>query len=208
MADVKISALPAATSANTTDELPANQAGTTRKVTVEQLHEKFVLARDSNTVLVNNSTTTTSIYSCTIPANALAADRTAHTYLLGQYWHSVGASATLTLRVGYSTTTMYQENTTTFTASSTSRPIIIDLYLSNKSATNSQQLGGIVFISGTGGATTGWGDLAASATIVADIRGTAAIDSTSARTFEVFVTHSTASTLVSFEKLYAFTELI
>lgn len=33
MADVKISALPAATAANNTDEYPANQAGTTRKVT-------------------------------------------------------------------------------------------------------------------------------------------------------------------------------
>lgn len=32
-ADVKISALPAATSANTTDEYPANQSGTTNKVT-------------------------------------------------------------------------------------------------------------------------------------------------------------------------------
>lgn len=37
MADVKISALPAATSANTTDEIPVNQSGTTRKLTVSQL---------------------------------------------------------------------------------------------------------------------------------------------------------------------------
>lgn len=36
-ADVKISALPAASSAASTDELPANQSGTTRKVTVAQL---------------------------------------------------------------------------------------------------------------------------------------------------------------------------
>lgn len=37
MADVKISALPAASSANAADEYPANQAGTTRKVTGTQL---------------------------------------------------------------------------------------------------------------------------------------------------------------------------
>lgn len=37
MADVKISALPAASSAATTDELPGNQSGTTRKLTVAQL---------------------------------------------------------------------------------------------------------------------------------------------------------------------------
>src|SRR5574337_205292 len=37
MADAKISALPAAAGANDTDELPANQAGTTRKVTRAQV---------------------------------------------------------------------------------------------------------------------------------------------------------------------------
>jgi hypothetical protein len=36
-ADVKISALPAASSANTTDEYPANQSGTTNKVTGAQI---------------------------------------------------------------------------------------------------------------------------------------------------------------------------
>jgi hypothetical protein len=36
-ADVKISALPAASSVSGTDELPTNQSGTTRKVTVTQL---------------------------------------------------------------------------------------------------------------------------------------------------------------------------
>lgn len=36
-ADVKISALPAASSASDSDELPANQSGTTRKVTAAQL---------------------------------------------------------------------------------------------------------------------------------------------------------------------------
>ena len=207
MADVKISALPAASSANTTDELPANQAGTTRKVTVHQLHEKFVLARDSNTVLINNSATTTSIYSCTIPANVLAADRTARTYLLGQYWHDVGATATFNLRVGYSTTTMYQDASAALAVSATSRPVVLELYLSNKSATNAQQLGGVVLIGTTAGVTTGWGDLATGGTALS-LRGTAAIDSTSAATLEVFVTHSTASVHVSFEKLYAFTELI
>lgn len=37
MADVQISALPAASSAAGTDEIPANQSGTTRKITVDQL---------------------------------------------------------------------------------------------------------------------------------------------------------------------------
>lgn len=37
MADVKISALPAATSVSLSDEFPANQAGTTRKITLDQL---------------------------------------------------------------------------------------------------------------------------------------------------------------------------
>lgn len=46
MADVKISALPAASSAATADELPGNQSGTTRKITVGQIATR-VIASDA-----------------------------------------------------------------------------------------------------------------------------------------------------------------
>src|SRR3990172_7196168 len=51
MADVRISQLPAATSVASTDELPANQGGTTRKVT----HEQLVSAVDARATSLANA---------------------------------------------------------------------------------------------------------------------------------------------------------
>lgn len=48
MADVKISALPAASSAASTDELPANQSGTTRKLTVQKISDFVSAASGGN----------------------------------------------------------------------------------------------------------------------------------------------------------------
>lgn len=60
MADVKISALPAATAISLTDEFPANQAGTTRKITLDQLtgglRRNLVFACSDFFSLIENST--------------------------------------------------------------------------------------------------------------------------------------------------------
>ena len=208
MADVRISALPAATSAVTTDEYAANQVGTTRKVTLEQIHNRYVLARDPSTVTINNSNVTTSIYSCNIPANSLGTDRIARTHIHGEYRHTAGAAQTIAVRVGFSTTTMWYDLSVAAGVSSNSRPMYIILDLMNRGATNAQILGGFIQCGG-GAATTGEGDLATDEMLSATpLRGLAAIDTTSAATFEAFVRLSAASTLVSFNKWYGYTELI
>jgi hypothetical protein len=209
MADVTISALPAATSATSLNEIPANQAGTTRKLTVEQVHDSYVLGRDMSTVTINNSATTTSIYSVNIPARALGTNRIARTFILGEYRHTAGtASSGVRIRVGYSTTTMYHETAATPAVSANSRPIWAVFDLVNRNATNAQALGGLIEF-GAPGALIGEGDMGTDEIVSATpLRGLAAIDSTSAATFEVFVRLSDASTLMSFNKWYGYTELI
>ena len=208
MADVKISALPAASSGNSNDELAANQAGTTRKITLERLHDTYVLGRDMSTVTINNSNNTTSIYSVSIPARALGTNRVARTTILGEYRHTAGTAQTMNVRVGYSTTTMYQDTSAAPTVSANSRPVRLEFDLVNRDATNAQALGGLIIFGGPT-ATTGVGDLATDEVISnTPLRGLAAVDSTSAATFEVFVRLSAASTLVSFNKWYGYTELI
>ena len=208
MADVKISALPAATSATSVNEFPANQAGTTRKVTLDQMHEARVLGRDMSTVTINNSAATTSIYSVTIPARELGTNRIARTIIAGEYRHTAGASQTITIRVGYSTTTLYQDASQGASVSAQSRPVFLQFDLGNRGATNAQVLGGYMSVGAGGGTTTGEGNFGTTALLITPIRGLSAIDSTSAATFEVFVTLSAASTLVSFNKWYGYTELI
>ena len=207
MADVKISALAAASSAATTDEYAANQAGTSRKVTLQQIHDAYILGRGGAAANINNSAATTSIYSCAIPANVMGTTRTVRTKLLGEYWHSAGATATLTFRVGLSTTTMYQDATAALAVSANSRPVWIDVHLTNLGANNSQVFGGEVNVGATGGATTGQGDLATAGTS-AIVRGTAAVDTSSAVTLDFFVTHSVASTLITYRHWAGITELI
>lgn len=207
MADVKISALPVASSLTSGHQFAANQVGTTRSVTLQQIVNYPILGRGGVATNINNSTTTTSIYSVLIPANYMGTDGTVRTRLMGEYWHSAGATATLTLRIGLSTTTMFQDASAALAVSANSRPVWIDVNLRNLGATNSQILGGEVNIGGTGGATTGQGDIAAAGTS-GIIRGTAAVDTTSDATLDFFITHSVASTLITYRHWAATSELI
>jgi hypothetical protein len=207
VADVKISALPVASSVTSGHQFAMNQVGTTRSVTLQQVLDYVVLGRGGAATAINNSNTTTSIYSVAIPANYMGTNRTVRTKLIGEYWHSVGATATLTVRIGLSTTTMFQDATAALAVSANSRPVWIECNVVNLGATNSQVLGGEINVGGTGGATTGQGDIAAAGTSGV-IRGTAAVDTTSAVTLDFFIRHSAASTLITYQHWAGYTELV
>lgn len=207
MADAKISAFAAAASGLTTMELAVNNAGTSSKLTVFELLRTRLMGRDCAPTNLNNSTNTTSIYSCTIPANWMGSTGVVRTRLLGEYWHSVGAAASINLRIGLSSTTLYQDTTATMTASADSRPVWISFDIVNLGATNSQVLGGKMEIAAPT-ATTGQGDAATVAPTDVVMRGTAAVDTTSASTLDVFIKHSAASTLITYRHWYGYTELV
>jgi hypothetical protein len=209
MADSTISGLAIATSVRTTDRIPfvTLSASSTQAVTPQLLHDYYVLGRGGPAANVNNSTTTTSIYSVGIPANVMGTNRTVRTVLTGEYWHGAGTAATLKIRVGLSTTTLYNDVTATIASSANSRPVRIELSLRNLDATNSQCLGGLIQI-GTPGATTGEGDLAVASIVDCPIRGTSAVDTTSASTLDVFVWHSAASAQITYRHWFGHTELV
>jgi hypothetical protein len=186
----------------------ANLSGSsTQGLSIDSLFKTRRIGRDVSAHTLNNSATTTSIYSCKVPANSLGTDGILRTRILGEYWHDVGAAASFNLRIGLSTTTMYQDTTATFTASATSRPVFMQLDLVNNGATNSQVLGGKMEV-GAPGATTGQGDAATAATVDVVIRGTAAVDTTSDSTFDVFIAHSTASAHITYAGFYGYSELL
>lgn len=103
-ADVKISALPAATAVADTDEFPANQAGTTRKITLGQAVREYVAGAsgaagltDTTQVLTANCTanTTTTLTTC-MTTTGLAVGTWYFEY------HVVWQSATTTVGVNFS----------------------------------------------------------------------------------------------------------
>lgn len=209
MADSTISALPRVASPSTTMIIPiANLSGSsTQGLSIDSLFKTRIIGRDVSSHTINNSATTTSIYSVLIPANSMGTDRIVRTRILGEYWHSAGAVASFNLRVGLSTTTMYQDTTATFAVSATSRPVFINLDLVNNGANNSQILGGKMEV-GSPGATTGQGDAAVAAPVDVVIRGTAAVASSSDMTLDVFIAHSAASLLITYAGFYGYSEII
>lgn len=209
MADSTISALPRVASASTTMIIPvANLSGSsTQGLSVDSLFKVRRVGRDVVSAVINNSIVTTSIYSAKIPANSMGTDGILRTRILGEYWHSAGAVASFNLRVGLSTTTMYQDTTATFAVSVDSRPVFLQLDLVNQNSASVQVLGGKMEV-GAPTATTGQGDAAVAAPVDVVIRGTAAVATSSDVTFDVFIAHSVASTLVSFNKWYGYSELI
>lgn len=209
MADSTISALPRVTSPSTTMIIPvANLSGSsTQGLSIDSLFKTRRVGRDVVSANINNSAVTTSIYSVLVPANSLGTDGILRTRILGEYWHSAGATATLMLRIGLSSTTMYQDATAAIAVSANTRPVFLQLDLVNQNSASVQVLGGKMEM-GAPGATTGEGDAATAAPTDVVIRGTAAVDTTSNQTFDVFVAHSVASTLVTFRKWYGYSELI
>lgn len=210
MADSTISALPRVASPSTTMIIPiANLSGSsTQGLSIQSLFlGTRIIGRDVVSANINNSAVTTSIYSVLIPANTMGTDRVVRTRILSEYWHSVGASASVNLRVGLSTTTMYQDATAVFAASANSRPVWIQLDLVNQNSASVQVLGGKMEI-GAGGATTGEGDAATAAPTDVVIRGTAAVNTASDVTLDVFIAHSAASTLITWRKWYGYSELV
>lgn len=209
MADSSISALPRVASPDTTMIIPiANLSGSsTQGLSIDSLFKTRRVGRDVVSVNINNSAATTSIYSCKIPGNSMGTDGIIRTRILGEYFHQTGAVSSFNLRVGLSTTTMYQDTTATYTVSANSRPVMIMFDVVNQNSQSIQVLGGKMEV-GAPTATTGEGDAAVAATVDVVMRGTAAVNTASDVTLDVFYTHSVASTLVRFTKFYGYSELI
>lgn len=151
-------------------------------------------------VTIVNTVTETSIFSESIPANALGTARGLLITCGGDLQNNSGGTASITLKIKLGATTIYDSGTSATMASNvTFRAWSLWFILANKSATNSQDMVGAFLLGGTASPpTTGVGGLAASGPIMGPIKGTAAEDTTSAKTLDVTITLSTASANYSF----------
>lgn len=155
----------------------------------------------STTAVIDNSAAETSIFSGTIPANTLGTSGAVRVILSGQVLNDSGASQGYTLRVKYGATTMYADasNTTIIGNSSTRRTWRMEFTLFSDGTTGTQRVEGLIGPFGAAAAaTTGYGDLAASASInPVPIGGTSSEDSTADKTLDITIQLTTAN--ASFE---------
>ena len=158
-----------------------------------------------------NTTTETDLLSFSVPAKTLTTANALRIRVLCDYLNNHATlTSTVTLKIKYGATTMYNDVSIAFPAATATRyPIVIDLYLFAKNSSQSQGLSGNIQIGQTGGATTGLAGNLASDEINAYtplIGATASEDSDSAKTFAITITHQVADTNISFRRMYSIIE--
>ena len=151
------------------------------------------LARDLSTVTVTNTTTETSIFSFSIPANTLGPNRLLRVNIGGTYLNNSGGIRTLTIRLKYGATTV-ASFARTITEVNPVAGFIFDLYLCGDDSNSAQK---------------GWFNFATvddsqDLTFGTRAFGIAAEDSTGALTFDVTVQHGFANANLTFIKEAAF----
>lgn len=156
-----------------------------------------------------NLATEQTFYSYTIPANLLSTKRAVRLTIAGDYLNNSGGTRTITLRVYYGATKMYDDVTTTIAASATRRPFWWDFILGAEGSAAAQVLGAKTNLGNVGATTAGLGDLSAAPTIAGNVLfGTAAENSALDQLFSVTVQHSTNHASLSIRRRYAVLELV
>lgn len=165
---------------------------------------------------VVSTTTETSVYSKSISAGDMSAERMLRLTLVGDYMNNSGGPVDITLRVKFGATTVYAGVNGVGTSDPDRAPLILELWFANLDATT-QRLAGVLNFGWRGPApTTGQGSLNFGDPLASGggdmthtvIGGTSAEDTTSAKTFEVTVQHGTSSAGLSFRRHFAVLELV
>jgi hypothetical protein len=144
-------------------------------------------------VSVSNTAALTAIFSESISGALFSSVGGLRLRLFGNYLNNDGAGRTLLVSVVFGATTLWLDTSISITNTATQRAFYMTFDLFNISSTSAQALGGFVALSAAG-ATTGLGDIGTAAPMFFQpIFGTAAEDTTSAKTLTVNVQHSAAS---------------
>lgn len=157
------------------------------------------LNRDASVNTFNTTTTETTIYSYTIPANTLGANDEIYTRILNYYLNNTGSAKGYVIRVKLGGTTVIDFDTTTFFGSNSAKRLVkVDIYISSLGATNSQyvtmQINHASGSSPSGSITTGEGGLWSNN--IGNVQlgsGTLSQDMTSSKVFEVSIQLSVSS---------------
>lgn len=157
-----------------------------------------------------NTVTETNLFSYTVAANALGTTHALRVIISCDYFNNSAANRTVILKIIYGTTTMYQDTSDVIAILSSRRPVMIDFYFYPRNANNSQGVAGMISISNTGLATTGFGDLGTDEVLVETpfVGANASEDSTTSLVLKVTATHSVADANLSIRKLYSSVELL
>lgn len=171
------------------------------------------LDRDASVNTFNTTTTETTIYSYTIPANTLGANDEIYTRILNYYLNNTGSAKGYVIKVKLGGTTVIDFDTTTFFGSNSAKRLVkVDIYISSLGATNSQyvtmQINHASGSTPSGSITTGEGSLWSNN--IGNVQlgsGVLSQDMTSSKVFEVSIQLSTSSASHEWSSYSATTQL-
>lgn len=122
----------------------------------------YVLDKEGTTDKVGDSSTAEeTLYSCVIPGGTLGTDSSVVMRVAGEYFNDTGAARTITIRVKFGSTTMWQD-ASSVTNSNTKRPVLIELRLQAQDSASSQKVAGFVSIGGVTAVGAGLGPMSGS----------------------------------------------
>lgn len=166
-----------------------------------------VLDRSAADNQIVNTVAETTLYSFAIPGNTIGATGVLRLRILSDYLNNSAGNTTLQIRIKLGATTLWDSGASNNLAlSANRRGLNIDVLLAN-SATNAQRLGGTIFL-GAGAATAGVGGLNGTIITSAMLYGTAAEDTTAARTILVSVQHGNANASIEVVRRVVVLELL
>ncbi|MCI0558813.1 MAG: hypothetical protein MN733_09975 [Nitrososphaera sp.] len=173
----------------------------------------IVLDREVTDITILNTTTETTIFSHTVPANTMGQNKFLHLIIIGDLLQNSTATNG-TVRIKFGGTIMWQDASGNFSADADRRGFFLDLWLTNSSATAVQIAGGFIVDQDLGSVpgppTTG----IAGNLDDADMAGTAIIsdngnaDTTAAATLEVTWQWGAAGASTEFIRRLAILQLV
>ena len=168
-----------------------------------------IIDRTATLLTIASTTTETSLYSFTIAQNVLSTNKMIMINLIGDRLDNAGSNTATVIKIKYGATTLWADTIPNIGNTATRHPVLFTILLGNKGATNSQILGGHLFMGDTG-ATTGLGLFAFTAGNVAltSIFGSATEDSTTDKVFDITAQHTQSSASDEIRRHYASATLL
>ncbi|SRR5580765_1260645 len=157
---------------------------------------------------ITNTVTETDLYSILVPGNLLGTNGALRISLYGIYSANAGTPS-LTIKVYYGTTIMFQDATFTMAAVTFNGAWKFELVLSAHNSVNVQEFTGVLSFGNRAAATTGNGDIGSTTPgPTHPIEGTAAENSANALNFRISLTWSAANSSYHFTRKLATAEVI
>ena len=181
--------------------------GTTYTVsaTVTKSGLDLAIDRDVSITNVSNTTTETTVYSFSVPANTLETNRALRLTMAADYLNNSAGSDTFTIRVKYGATTIFQ-SAQSLTQDANRRGLTLDVMLSAANGTGQQVARGVFVI---GPVNTFAGNTQGNVGSIDEaIHASIAEDSTGALTLEVTFEHATAAATIDAREHITMLELL